>query len=293
MLGSRGRHGTLPVAGRLQIALLVVAAIGPIPSGAFAAGNAGVQLNGSSQFVSFGAAAGTTELGASVFTLELWFKRTGTGVGQTTGSGGITSAIPLITKGRNELETPANLNMNYFFGIDATSGKLVADFEDTINGGNHPAAGSAVITSNVWHHAAVTYSAGTYNFYLDGALDLSVPLGTAFVPEATSIQHAAVGTAMNSSGTAGGFFQGVVDEARIWNVARSLTEIQATKNTEIGAQAGLIGLWHFNEGSSTTAVDASGRGNNGTLLPVATRRRGPRASTSPTPASSSTGRAST
>ena len=219
--------------------------------------------------MTFGQAAGTTELGASVFTLELWFKRTGTGVGQTTGTGGITSAIPLITKGRNELETPANLNMNYFFGIDATSGKLVADFEDTINGGNHPALGTAVITSNAWHHAAVTYSGSTYNFYLDGALDRTVDLGTAFVPEATSIQHAGVGTAMNSTGVAGGFFQGVVDEARIWNVARSLTDIQTAKNTEIGAQAGLIGLWHFNEGSTTTAVDASGRGNNGALLPVA------------------------
>ncbi len=255
----------------LQIALLVAAAIGPIPvAKTFAAGNNAVQLNGTNQYVTFGEAAGTGELGASVFTLELWFKRTGAGVGTGTGTGGITSAIPLISKGRAQAETPLNLNMNYFFGIDSGTGTLVADFEDTINGGNHPAAGTAVITSNVWHHAAVTYTGSTYTFYLDGALDRTVDLGTAFVPEATSLQHAGVGTAMTSAGVAAGFFQGVVDEPRIWNVARSLGQIQAAKNLELGPQAGLIGLWHFNDGSGTVAVDASGRGNNGTLTPTAT-----------------------
>ena len=220
--------------------------------------------------MSFGAAAGTTELGASAFTLELWFKRTGAGVGTGTGTGGIVSAIPLITKGRAEAETPANLNMNYFLGIDATTGTLVADFEDTRGGANHPVAGHgrrSPATSGIT--PPLTYSGSTCTFYLDGALDRTVDLGTAFVPEATSIQHAGVGSAMTSTGIAAGFFQGVVDEVRIWNVARSLAQIQAAKNTEIGPQAGLIGLWHFNDGSGTTAADASGRGNNGTLLPVA------------------------
>ena len=67
----------------------------------------------------------------SNFTLELWFRRTGAGAGTGTGTGGITSAIPLIAKGRAEAETPANLNMDYFLGIDASTGTLVADFEDT------------------------------------------------------------------------------------------------------------------------------------------------------------------
>src|SRR5215210_8781274 len=81
-----------------------------------------LQLNGSTQYVTFGAAPG---LGATQFTLETWFKRTGAGIGTGTGSGGIASAIPLISKGRAEAETPANLNMNYFLGVDATSGRLV------------------------------------------------------------------------------------------------------------------------------------------------------------------------
>ena len=145
MFATRRRRVTGRSLAALQITLLVAAAIGPIPvTTTFAAGNAAVQLNGSSQYVTFGAAAGHGELGASVFTLELWFKRTGAGVGTSTGTGGIASAIPLISKGRAEAETPANLNMNYFLGIDATTGTLVADFEDTVDGGNHPVAGTAV-----------------------------------------------------------------------------------------------------------------------------------------------------
>ena len=33
------------------------------------------------------------------FTVELWFRRTGAGVGTSTGTGGIANAIPLITRG--------------------------------------------------------------------------------------------------------------------------------------------------------------------------------------------------
>ena len=49
----------------------------------------------------------------------------------------------------------------------------------------------------MWHHAAVTYDAttGTWKLYLDGVLDKTLALGSAFQPQAASIQHAALGTA--------------------------------------------------------------------------------------------------
>ena len=199
-----------------------------------------------------------------------WFRRTGAGVGHQTGTGGIASAIPLVTKGGAEAETPANLNMNYFFGIDATSGVLVADFEDTVNGGNHPVAGTTVVTSNVWHHAAAVYDAstGTWRLYLDGALDRTLVLASAFQPEATSIQHAALGTSLNSTGAVantGGFFAGQIDEARIWNVARSAAQIQANRFDEITSGTGLIGRFGLNEGSGTTVVNSVGAPNGTTV----------------------------
>src|SRR6266498_3296975 len=137
-----------------------------------------LQFNGSSQYVTFGAAPG---LGAATFTLETWFKRTGAGIGTSTGSSGITSAVPLVTKGRAEAEG-SNVDMNYFLGIDATSGVLVADFEEGPGGAgplgqNHPVSGVTAVTSNVWHHVAATYDGTTWKLYLDGVLDKQVPVG--------------------------------------------------------------------------------------------------------------------
>ena len=160
--------------------------------------------------------------------------------------------------------------MDWFLGIDATSGQLVADFEDSANGANHPVTGNAVVSSNVWHHVAATYGSGTWNLYLDGALDKTLAVG-AFTPEATSIQHAALGTAMTSNGTAAGFFAGVVDEARVWNVVRSGAQILASRDQELTSGSGLIGRWGLNEASGTTATNSVSGGVNGTLVGGPTR----------------------
>src|SRR6185437_6188344 len=190
----------------------------------------GLQFNGSSQYVDFGAA--TAGLGAQQFTLETWFNRSGTGVGTSTGNGGLASAVPLIAKGRAEQETPANLNMNYFLGIDTATNALAADFEDTANGGNHPVIGQTAVTNGVWHHAVATYDGSTWRLYLDGKLDKKQLVG-AFTPESTSIQHTSLASALNSTGVASGFFQGTMDEARIWNLARTGDQIRSNKDAEI------------------------------------------------------------
>ena len=55
----------------------------------------GLTLDGANDYVTFGTAPG---LGASTFTIETWFKRTGTGIPANTGSGGLT-AVPLRDQG--------------------------------------------------------------------------------------------------------------------------------------------------------------------------------------------------
>ena len=218
--------------------------------------NSALQFDGTNDYVTFGAAP---ELGVTTFTLEAWFKRTAAGVGVTTGTNGIASAIPLVTKAAPEGETPEAINANYFLGIDATSGVLVADFEEP-TGPNHPVTGNTVVTDNVWHHAAVTYDAttGTWKLYLDGALDKTLVLASAFQPQSDSTEHAALGTSLTSAGAAAGSFAGVIDEARIWNVARDLSQIQATRDSELTAGSGLVARWGMNDGSGTDVADSIG-----------------------------------
>ena len=230
-----------------------------------ASAGAALAFDGSNDFVTFGVAPA---LGVSAFTVEVWFKKTGPGVGVTTdATRGLPSAVPLVTKGRVE-EEGDNRDLNFFLGIDVASGTLVADFEDTAGGTNHPVSGTTAVTANVWHHAAVTYDGSTWKLYLDGALDASLTLAGSPTPRYDSIQHAGLATAMTSAGVTGaaGFFQGLLDEARIWNYARSLEELQATLNLEIPyPYSGLVGRWGLNEGSGATAGDSSGSGVEGTL----------------------------
>ncbi len=196
-----------------------------------------IDFDGSNDIVTFGNAAG---LNVTTFTIETWFRRDGAGVGTTTGSGGIASAIPLVAKGAQQAETPLNINMNWFLGIDAGSGVLVADFEDNATGLNHPVSGVTPVTSNVWHHAAAVYDTATdtWQLYLDGVLDRTLATGGNFTPENTSVQHGALGTSLNATGGTNGFFNGVLDEVRLWNVARSGAQIAATKDHSLSAAPG-------------------------------------------------------
>src|SRR2546427_4652322 len=182
--------------------------------------NKAIQFTATGTYVTFGAAPA---LDTQKFTLETWFRRDGAGVGTFTGTGGVT-AIPLVTKGMAEVDNNNNKDMNYFLGIDSTTNKLVADFEDMATGLNHPVSGTTVIPADgAWRHAAVSYDGTMWRVYLNGVLETTLVVGN-FTPRFDSIQHAALGTALNStgvgtSGPTAGFFNGGVDETPIWNHA--------------------------------------------------------------------------
>ncbi len=241
----------------------VSAATGEVSAAPDASAGAALAFDGVDDYVTFGVAP---ELAVTEFTVEVWFKKTGPGVStSTSNSTGIPEILPLVSKGRYQNDTAVN-NVNFFLGIDVPTGTLAADFEDTINGTNHPLYANTVVTDNVWHHAAVTYEGGTWRMYLDGVLDAEQTLSESFTPSFMSIQHAGLATGMNSLGVAEGFFEGILDEARIWDYARSLEEIQAAMPYEVPFPfAGLLGRWGLNEGSGLTAADSSGQDVHGTL----------------------------
>src|SRR5207253_2416987 len=128
----------------------------------------------------------------------------------------------LVTKGRAEAEA-SNVDMNYFLGIDSATNRLVADFEEGAGaaspGLNHPLSGTTALQNSVWYHAAVTYDGSKLRIFLNGTLESELVVGQP--PRSDSIQHFAIGSAINSTGVAAGFFNGAIDETRVWNYARS------------------------------------------------------------------------
>jgi len=227
--------------------------------------NNALDFGGTNGYMTFGE---PSELHLATFTIETWFRRDGTGVTTSTGTGGITSAIPMVTKGRGEADGN-NKDMNYFLGIDNSTGVLAADFEEGAGGSNpglnHPVYGTTTITTGAWYHAAVTYDGTKWQLFLNGNLETELTVGQP--PRSDSQQHAGLATAMTSTGAAAGYFNGVLDEVRIWNYARTQTEIQSTVNSEITAsQAGLVARWGLNEGSGTTIYGSAGTTVNGDIM---------------------------
>ena len=226
--------------------------------------NSGLGLGGNNAYVTFGPAPG---LGAATFTVEAWFRRDGAGVIASTGSSGVPAAIPLVTKGRGEADGTTQ-DMNYFLGIDSASAVLVADFEEGAAGStpglNHPVFGVTTIQSNTWYHAAATYDGSRWRLFLNGNLETELIVNQP--PRADSIQHAAIGSALTSTGAAAGFFSGLIDEVRIWNGARTAQQIAAGMSGEIASDPNLLGRWGLNESSGTVVNDSTGHGNTGTIV---------------------------
>src|SRR5688572_24065398 len=211
----RTDRNTVGYVGAFALIALAIPYIYSAPLGLSAAPSdpsiSGLRFDGIDDRVSFGAAP---SLGVSTFTIETWFRRDGPGPSATTGSGGIV-AVPLVTKGMAEGATEGDKkDTNYFLGIDAKRRVLAADFEDNVTGGNHPAFGVTPITDGIWYHAAATYDGTTWRLYLNGNLETQTTVG-AFTPRFDSSQHAALGTALNSNGSASGAFMGALDEVRI------------------------------------------------------------------------------
>ncbi len=225
-----------------------------------------VFFNGLGRYVTMGA---TSAFGLSVFTLECWFLQTGPGITTNTGTGGVTGE-PLVTKGRGEADG-SNVDCNYFLGIDA-AGRLIADFEAAPAAGisagqNYPITGSGTVIPGAWNHAAVTFDGTRWRLYLNGMLDATLAVPTGATPRADSIQHFAIGSALNSTGVAAGFFQGVIDEVRVWYVARNPAEILATRDIPVPAEtAGLVARYSLNEGTGTAVTSPVPGVTRGTLV---------------------------
>jgi parallel beta-helix repeat protein len=110
-----------------------------------------------------------------------------------------------------------NKNFNYFLGIMPATRQLIIDFEEA-NGQNHPLKGTTPVPDGQWVLATATYD-GALRLYLNGCLEAELTANQ--LPTYFSIQSAAIGGALKSDGTRDGAFDGLIDEARIANTARS------------------------------------------------------------------------
>ncbi len=114
--------------------------------------------------------------------------------------------------------------------------------------------------TGIYHHAAMVWNGSVFQTYLDGVLVGSGAQGS------SGIVGSGSGSLGKNIGTNGQYFNGRLDETRVWNVARTQYQIQASKSCELpGPETGLIAYYRFNQSSGTSLSDLSGNNNNGTL----------------------------
>jgi hypothetical protein len=126
--------------------------------------------------------------------------------------------------------------------------------------------GGAFDQPGTWHFVALTYDhrTQTENLYVDGLL-----VNGATAPEPPWIVYDAnallIGADFGNEQVTPSMY-GMMDEVRVWSVARTSEQILADQHRcERAPMDGLVAYWSFDEGTGQTVGDISGNGNSGLL----------------------------
>lgn len=151
-----------------------------------------------------------------------------------------------------------NVLLSYTFGTSGAPGFY-------IGGGQFQA--NKILSLNTWSHIAATLRGNTATIYING-----VASGTSTLPIPANVvrNYCYIGKS-NWAGDPNA--NAIYDELRIWNVAKTSAEIQASMSNDLmGNEAGLVAYYNFNQGipsgnnaGITTLTDHSGNGHHATL----------------------------
>lgn len=130
------------------------------------------------------------------------------------------------------------------------------------------------VDDDEWHHVVITLNSGNARCYIDGTLARSTGwVGTPTATTTTANIQLGYAAADTPSGDTGGYFDGQLDELRIWTKTLSAYEVvQLNGCTADMSQNDLIASYNFNAGISgadnsglTTLNDSSSNSFDGTL----------------------------
>lgn len=141
--------------------------------------------------------------------------------------------------------------LSYFYGTSGSDSNPYQGFGSVIP-----------LTLNEWNHVAIVRDLTNMQlyWYINGTL-----------VRQTAASYASATAGPNPVLFGAGYvsnYAGQIGEVRIWNTARTGTEIQNNTTTccDCLANTALVGIWDFNDGPGSTVVsDLTDNGNNGTL----------------------------
>lgn len=215
-----------------------------------------LNFDGTEDFINMGNPA-DLNFGTGNFTLEAWVN--------VPSAADLSDSPVIVMKGAT-----GTGQSRYMVSVDPT-GQVVFEVSD--------GSGVATITTTAdainddsWHHIAVVREGAMGKIYIDGLpVEEQSIIGGSF----DDSENFVVGARNENEGgfADGGFFEGTIDEFRVWSSALTLEEIRTHINVELDpvAVTDLVSYYRFNEGTpsgnnafSTTVSDS--KGNNTGLL---------------------------
>ncbi len=213
-----------------------------------------LSFNGSSNYVSF-----TTDANLQItdsITVEAWIFATSWAINPYQGTifckhGWSTGEQGYVLRAGGTGQLTFNLA-----GVDSV-GTLLS-WQDLVSPIN-------TLTLNTWYHVAGTFDGDSMRLFVNGIQIAAKVMHGTIVP--STAFPAAIGKISDPSVAQTRYWNGRLDEIRVWHRALGAAEILAHKGNHIDTTGAnnLVGYWRLNEGSGTMTTDLSSSGNNGTL----------------------------
>jgi hypothetical protein len=126
-----------------------------------------------------------------------------------------------------------------------------------------------------WTHIAATWNGPSANLYIDGQLADSTASFTHPGIDSTYAVDFRVGALYDNPSTPGApwvtFWDGMIDEVRVWNDVRTPSEIAAATHTPVSpSDTNLAAYWDFNQSTGSTVTALGSAGSTATLSAVGT-----------------------
>lgn len=138
-----------------------------------------------------------------------------------------------------------------------SNGKL--SFVMSVDGAWTEVVSPAIMNEKQWHHVAAVKNTEALILYIDGLEIARLPFSGDAPAAGTPVRIGA------SGGFGDRFFDGAIDEVRIWNVARTQQQLADNKTVDLtGSESGLVTYFPFNEGSGTTIGNLTAPATAGT-----------------------------
>ena len=214
------------------------------------------KFNGTNNYIEVPYAA---ENHPSIFTIELWAR-----LDQTTNN----FQSPLSSRyGSAPWNNLSGYNFYAVNGLEKwsfTGGSGAWESINTTSSTNGEIYDGNTLKFGIWTHLASTYDGTTYRFYVNGVLAGSKTAGYSRVGfNSIPARPLRIG-AGRTEGSATYFFNGAVDEVRIWNYARTQNEINNEKNAVLsGQEIGLVSYYSFDNDNASNETGVNSR--DGTL----------------------------